>query len=178
MKLEIKATEIKKSSNGQTAAPKVFFTEGQMCVPVSFVTVTTEHVYMVPSPCTDNILSSNDVLSAIDTVKGFCCDITTTAKLTRTTMDEKGNMNTGKGKIATESAHAFYAMLTAKGKGSKTDRETARDILNKWSDSCAAARERAAADAVNGAMDTVDPAALAAAVLNNPELMAAIRAQL
>ena len=178
MKLEIKATEIKKSSNGHTAAPKVFFTEGKMCVPVSFITVTTEHVYMVPSPCVDNILSSDDVFSAMDTVRGFCCDITTTAKLTRTSIDEKGNMDKGKGKLVTESAQAFYTMLTAKGKGSKNERDTARDVLNKWSNACSAARERAAAEAVNGAMDTVDPAALASAVLNNPELLAAIRAQL
>ena len=175
MKLEIKATEIKKTSNGQTAAPKAYFTEGTMCVPVSFVTATTEHVYMLPSPCVDNVLASDNVIGALDAVNAFCCDITTTAKVTRTTIDEKGNMNTGKGKIATESAHAFYSLLTAKGKGAQKDRERARATLDAWSNAAEAARNRAAAEAVNNAMDTVDPDALAVAVLNNPKLMAAIR---
>lgn len=178
MKLEIKATELKKSSNGQTAAPKAYFTDGAMCVPVSFITVTTEHVYMAPSPCTDNIIASDNVFGALDAVRAFCCDINTTAKVTRTTLDEKGNMNSGKGKIATESAHAFYAKLTAKGKGAQKERDEFRSILNAWNDSAEAARNRAAAEAVNGAMNTVDTAALAAAVLNNPELMDAIRAAL
>lgn len=175
MKLEIKATEIKKSSNGQTAAPKAYFTDGNICVPVSFVTVTTEHVYMVPSPCTDNLINSDDVISALNTVDAFCCDINTTAKVTRTTLDEKGHMNTGKGKLATESAHAFYSKLTSKGKGSQKEREEFRAILSKWNDCAEAARNRAAAEAVSNAMDTIDPAALAVAVLNNPELMAAIQ---
>lgn len=178
MKLEIKATEIKKSSNGQTAAPKAFFTDGAMCVPVSFVTVTTEHVYMLPSPCVDNVVTSDNVIGALDAVSAFCCDINTTAKVTRTTLDEKGNMSTGKGKLATESAHAFYSKLTSKGKGAQKERDGFRSILNAWNDSAEAARSRAAAKAVDSAMDTIDPAALAAAVLNNPELMAAIRAAL
>ena len=178
MKLEIKATEIKKSSNGQTAAPKAYFTDGKDCIAASFITITTESVYMVPAACIDNILASDDAAAAIDGVMGVNADTTTTAKVTRTTLSDKGEMNTGKGKIATESAYGLYAMLTAKGKDSKQKRESAQTILNKWRECSAAARERAAAEAVDSAMDTVDPAALAAAVLNNPELMAAIRAQL
>ena len=109
---------------------------------------------------------------------GINAGTTTTAKVTRTTINDQGEMATGKGKIATEGAYSLYGMLTAKGKDSKQKRESAQTILSKWRDCSEAARERAAAEAVNGAMDTVDPAALAAAVLNNPELMAAIRAQL
>lgn len=178
MKMQIKATEVKKSSNGQTAAPKAYFTEGTSCVPVSFVTVTTEHVYMLPSPCVDNVITSDNVIGALDAVSAFCCGINTTAKVTRTTLDEKGNMSSGKGKLATESAHAFYAKLTAKGKGAQKEREIARATLEAWNTAAEAARNRAAAEAVDNAMDTVDPAALAAAVLNNPELMEAIRAAL
>ena len=178
MKLEIKATEIKKSSNGQTAAPKAYFTDGKECTAASFITVTEERVYMVPAACADNILNSDNVEAAIESVWGVKADESTTAKLTRTNLNDKGEMNTGKGKIATECARAFYGMLTAKGKGCQKERESARTVLNKWRDCTEAARNRAAAEAVNGAMDTVDPAALAAAVLANPELMAAIRDQL
>lgn len=178
MKLEIKATEIKKSSNGETAAPKAYFTDGKDCVAASFITITTESVYMIPAACVDNILSSDDAAAAIENVTGLIADTTTTAKVTRTTLNNKGEMATGKGKIATESAYRLYGMLTAKGKDSKQKRESAQTILNKWRDCSEAARNRAAAEAVDSAMDSVDTSALAAAVLNNPELMAAIRAAL